>query len=110
VAGARLLLREARDVLQQRPHLGTLPTQADRLQSQLDILRETTASAATLTTAELRLLPLLSTHLTFREMGERLYVSPHTVKSQVLSVYRKLGVSSRSQAIQRMQQTGMLAT
>jgi LuxR family transcriptional regulator, maltose regulon positive regulatory protein len=110
VAGARLLLREARDVLQQRPHLGTLPTQADQLQSKLDTLRETTASAATLTTAELRLLPLLSTHLTFREMGERLYVSPHTVKSQVLSVYRKLGVSYRSQAIQRMQQTGMLAT
>jgi LuxR family transcriptional regulator, maltose regulon positive regulatory protein len=110
VAGARLLLREARDVLRQRPHLGTLPTQADQLQSQLDTLRETSASAATLTTAELRLLPLLSTHLTFREMGERLYVSPHTVKSQVLSVYRKLGVSSRSQAIQRMQQTGMLAT
>jgi LuxR family maltose regulon positive regulatory protein len=40
-------------------------------------------------------------------MGERLYLSPHTVKSQALSVYRKLGVSSRSEAIQRVQQTGL---
>jgi LuxR family transcriptional regulator, maltose regulon positive regulatory protein len=108
VAGARTLLREARFILRQRPHLGILPTQVDQLQSTLDTLRETTTSATTLTTAELRLLPLLSTHLTFREIGERLYVSPHTVKSQALSVYRKLGVSSRSQAIQRVQQTGLL--
>ena len=108
VAGARTLLREARYILQQRPHLGILPSQAALLQSKLDSLRETTTSAATLTNAELRLLPLMSTHLTFREMGERLYLSPHTVKSQALSVYRKLGVSSRSQAIQRAQQTGLL--
>jgi LuxR family transcriptional regulator, maltose regulon positive regulatory protein len=51
--------------------------------------------------------PLLSTHLSFREMGERLHISQHTVKSQALSVYRKLGVSSRSQAIQCIQQTGL---
>jgi DNA-binding CsgD family transcriptional regulator len=95
-------------ILEQRPHLGILPTQADQLQSKLDSLRETTASAATLTTAELRLLPLLLTHLTFREISERLYLSPHTVKSQAISFYRKLGVSSRKQAIQRMQQAGLL--
>jgi LuxR family transcriptional regulator, maltose regulon positive regulatory protein len=109
VAGARHLLREARDILWQRPRLGLLPTRADQLQSQLDTLRETPASAPRLSTAELRLLPLLSTHLTFPEMSQRLYLSPHTVKSQAMSVYRKLGVSSRSQAIQRLQQTGLLA-
>jgi LuxR family transcriptional regulator, maltose regulon positive regulatory protein len=108
VAGARILLREVRFILQQRPRLGILPTQADQLQSKLDTLRETTTSAATLTTAELRLLPLLATHLTYREISERLYLSRHTVKSHALSVYRKLGASSRSQAIQRLQQTGLL--
>jgi LuxR family maltose regulon positive regulatory protein len=107
VAGARRLLREARIILHQRPHLGTLPAQAAQLQARLDTLRETTTSVATLTAAELRLLPLLSTHLSFREIGERLCLSQHTVKSQALSVYRKLGVSSRSQAIQRVQQTGL---
>jgi LuxR family transcriptional regulator, maltose regulon positive regulatory protein len=107
VAGARTLLREARIILHQRPHLGILPTQADQLQSKLDTLHKTTTSAPTLTSAELRLLPLLSTHLTFREIGERLCLSQHTVKSQAMSIYRKLGVTSRGQAIQRVQQTGL---
>jgi LuxR family transcriptional regulator, maltose regulon positive regulatory protein len=110
VAGARTLLREAQIILHQRPHLGTLPAQAAQLQSKLDAVRETTTSAATLTSAELRLLPLLSTHLTFREIGERLCISQHTVKCQAVSVYRKLGVSSRGQAIQRVQQTGLAGT
>jgi LuxR family transcriptional regulator, maltose regulon positive regulatory protein len=110
VTGARTLLREARYILNQRPDLGILPAQAAELQSRLDTLHKTTTGAAPLTTAELRLLPLLSTHLTFREIGERLYISQHTVKSQALSVYRKLGVSSRSQAIQRVQQTGLPGT
>jgi LuxR family transcriptional regulator, maltose regulon positive regulatory protein len=108
VAGARILLREVRSILQRRPHLGILATQAAQLESQLDTLRETTVSAATLTTAELRLLPLLSTHLTFREISEQLYLSRHTVKSHAMSIYRKLGVSSRNQAMQLVQQTGLL--
>jgi LuxR family transcriptional regulator, maltose regulon positive regulatory protein len=58
--------------------------------------------------AELRLVPLLATHLSFREMGRQLYVSQHTVKTQALFIYRKLGVSSRGQAVQRMQKIGLL--
>jgi LuxR family transcriptional regulator, maltose regulon positive regulatory protein len=110
VAGARTLLREARIILHQRPDLGTLPAQAAQLQSKLDTLYEKTTGVGTLTSAELRVLPLLSTHLTFREIGDRLSISQHTVKSQVLSVYRKLGVSSRGQAIRRVQQTGLPGT
>jgi LuxR family transcriptional regulator, maltose regulon positive regulatory protein len=52
--------------------------------------------------------PLLATHLTFREIGERLYISQNTVKTQAISVYRKLGVSSRGQAVQRVQAIGLL--
>jgi LuxR family transcriptional regulator, maltose regulon positive regulatory protein len=40
-------------------------------------------------------LPLLPTQLTYREVGERLYLSQHTVKTQAMSIYHKLGVSSR---------------
>src|SRR5262245_22405947 len=54
-----------------------------------------------LTDAELRLLPLLATHLTFREIGARLYISRNTVKTEAISIYRKLGASSRSEAINR---------
>ena len=64
--------------------------------------------ASSLTTAELRLLPLLPTHLSFAEIGERLYLSRNTIKTQAVSIYRKLGVSSRSAAIDRMHELGML--
>jgi LuxR family transcriptional regulator, maltose regulon positive regulatory protein len=107
-AGVRAVLRQADDVLQQRPGLGILVGQADELRAKLDMLRGSTLGASGLTTAELRLLPLLPTRLTLAEIGERLYVSRHTVKSQATSVYRKLGASSRSEAIRRMQEIGLL--
>ena len=106
-AGARVVLRHAREVLRRRPNLGILPGQADELWSKLVISRGGTAGVSSLTRAELRLLPLLSTHLNFAEIGERLYLSPHTIKTQAMSVYRKLGASSRSQAVQRAQQLGL---
>jgi LuxR family maltose regulon positive regulatory protein len=46
--------------------------------------------------------------MSFREIGERLYVSRNTVKTQAISVYRKLGVSSRSDAIQRADELGLV--
>jgi LuxR family maltose regulon positive regulatory protein len=107
-AGARMVLRQARDVLQLRPDLGILPEQAEQLQRAVDAIPAAVAGASSLTTAELRLLPLLSTHLTFRQIGERLHLSRHTVKSHALSAYRKLGVSSRDAAVQRMRQTELL--
>jgi LuxR family maltose regulon positive regulatory protein len=106
-AGARVVLRQAREILRRRPDLGILPSQVDELWSKLDLGRGGTGGVSSLTTAELRLLPLLPTHLTFRDIGERLHVSQHTVKTQAMSVYRKLGVSSRSQAVQRLQQLGL---
>jgi LuxR family transcriptional regulator, maltose regulon positive regulatory protein len=108
-AGARLILREVRDLLHMRPDLGSLAARADRLRDQLEAMGPGTVGATSLTTAELRLLPLLPTHLTFREIGERLHVSRHTIKTQAMSVYRKLGVSSRGEAIDRVQQVGLLA-
>jgi len=107
-AGARAVMRQANDVLQQRPGLGNLIGRADELRARLDTLRGSTVGASGLTTAELRLLPLLPTRLTYAEIGERLYISRHTVKSHATSVYRKLGASSRSEAIRRMQETGLL--
>ena len=61
-----------------------------------------------LSPAELRLLPYLQTHLTIREIAERLYVSRNTVSSQVSSIYRKLAVTSRSEAVQQASTVGLL--
>jgi LuxR family maltose regulon positive regulatory protein len=108
VAGARAVLRQADEVLQQRPNLGVLPRQVADLKAALDGLGQGTAGASSLTAAELRLLPLLSTHLSLLEIGERLYLSRNTVKTQAISIYRKLGVSSRSEAMQRARELGLL--
>jgi LuxR family transcriptional regulator, maltose regulon positive regulatory protein len=106
--GAHAVLRQADGIFQQRPSLGVLPAQANEVRERLATMRRTGLGASSLTTAELRLLPLLATHLTFPEIAERLYLSPNTVKSQAISIYRKLGVSSRSDAVRRVQQLGLL--
>jgi len=107
--GARAVLRQAHDILQQRPDLGLLPAEADKLRAKVEtIRRQGVGGGSSLTTAELRVLPLMATHLSFREIGERLYLSPHTVKTQALSVYRKFGVSSRSEAVERAYKVGLL--
>ena len=61
-----------------------------------------------LTPAELRLLPYLQTHLTADKIAERLFISSHTVKTEVKAIYRKLGVSSRNDAVQKATAVGLL--
>ena len=78
--------------------------------TQIEAIRQGTVGASSITAAELRLLPYLATHLSFREIGERVHVSRHTVKSQAIAVYRKLGVTSRSDAIQRIHEIGLLGS
>jgi Bacterial regulatory proteins, luxR family len=51
---------------------------------------------------------MLATHLSFPEVGAELFLSPHTIKSQAVSLYRKLGVASRSQAVARARELGLL--
>jgi len=55
--------------------------------------------AAELTERELELLEALSDGLTNKAIGQRLGLSEQTVKSHLSSVYRKLGVSSRTEAL-----------
>jgi LuxR family maltose regulon positive regulatory protein len=64
--------------------------------------------AGHLTPAELRVLRLLPTHLSFREIGDHLFLSRHTVKTEAISTYRKLGVTSRSDAVRRAGELGLL--
>jgi LuxR family maltose regulon positive regulatory protein len=53
---------------------------------------------------------MLATHLSFPEIGAELFLSPNTVKSQATSIYRKLEVSSRHQAVTRCRELGLLAS
>ena len=89
--------------------LGTLDASIDAFRAELEAaLPKDEAPTSGLTPAELRLLPLLATHLSFREIGERLFVSRNTVKTQAISVYRKLGVSARSTAVERAVELGLI--
>jgi LuxR family maltose regulon positive regulatory protein len=107
--GARALLRRVADVLRVRPQLGVVVRHNAELDRRTRALAEPDGRwASSLTPAERRLLPLLATHLSFREIGERLYVSRNTVKTQAIAVYRKFGVTSRSAAIERAVDLGLI--
>ena len=107
--GASALLGEAQAILALRPSLGVLADRIAELEREIEAMPEATDGGGSgLTPAELRLLPLLSTHLSFREIGEQLFVSRNTIKTQAISVYRKLGVSSRSDAIARAVELGLV--
>ena len=59
-----------------------------------------------LTTTELRVLQFLPSYLTLQQIGEHLFISQSTVKTHVLSIYRKFGVNSRADAVGRARDTG----
>jgi LuxR family transcriptional regulator, maltose regulon positive regulatory protein len=106
-ASARLA--EFDELLAGEPALAALADHAAALSRDVASLpRRTDSVTAGLTAAELRLLPFLATHLSFREIGETLYVSRNTVKTEAISVYRKLGVSSRSEAVGRSVELGLI--
>lgn len=106
-AGAGAVLAQAQGILEQRPNLGSLAESALELRLALARLAHAPAGASALTAAELRLLPLLATHLSLREIGNHLFVSTHTVKSHTHSIYQKLGVSSRSAAVAQTRALGL---
>jgi LuxR family maltose regulon positive regulatory protein len=109
LAGARTLMREVNELLRRRPGLGNLADEARALRARLAEEHGSGApGASALTGAELRLLPLLSTHLSFPEIADELFLSHNTIKSQAISIYHKLGVSSRTQAIVRSRELGLL--
>jgi LuxR family transcriptional regulator, maltose regulon positive regulatory protein len=107
--GARTLMREIDEILKRRPDLGTLTAEARELRARLSADHgPAIPGVSSLTTAELRVLPMLATHLSFPEIGAEMFLSPHTVKSQAMSIYRKLGASSRNQAVMRSRELGLL--
>ena len=109
ISGARTLMREVDDVLKLRPGLGILAREAEALRARLAQVRGSAVpGASALTAAELRLLPLMPTHLSFPEMAAELFLSRNTIKAQAVSLYRKLAVSSRNQAVTRARELGLL--
>jgi len=107
-AGARAVVAEAEAILRLRPDLGMLGDEVADMRLRLEVSGRAISGPSTLTPAELRVLPMLATHLTFEEIGDRLGVTRHTVKAHAVSIYGKLQASGRSEAIERAISTGLL--
>jgi LuxR family maltose regulon positive regulatory protein len=109
VASARVLLAEIDEIFERRPDLGVLGAQTEAFRNSLDrvpVLER--GKGSNLTAAEMRLMPYLPTHLSFREIGDELHLSRNTIKTQAISVYRKLGVSTRGDAIDEAVRLGLV--
>jgi ATP/maltotriose-dependent transcriptional regulator MalT len=102
------LLAEARDML------ALLPDGADALSARLRQLGQVLAGQSRLslpeplTEREATVLRLLRGTLSLREIGQELNLSPNTVKTHTRVIYRKLGVSTRREAIERGRRMGVV--
>jgi len=100
--GAVEFAQLAEDVLQGYPDAGVLPARLERLEERIRLGRD-----YGLTAAELRLIHFLPTHLSLQEIADRLYLSRPTVKTHVASIYSKLDVQSRSEAVEIIDELGL---
>jgi LuxR family transcriptional regulator, maltose regulon positive regulatory protein len=109
VVGARTLLAEASRLARRTSGAVIFERWFDDAWSYMDELAETSlAGPSSLTIAELRILRFLPSHRSFREIAAQLGVSANTVKTQAHAVYRKLGAASRSEAVMRASDAGLL--
>ena len=105
---ARQLVTEAKNRMTPDLHDTLAQDLLDDAESSLAQLGAVGVYTPALTTAEMRVLQFLPSHLQIPQIGEHLFISKNTVKSHVGSIHRKLGVSSRSQAVERARELGLL--
>jgi len=107
--GAETMLREVHDFLVRQPDAKQAHRQVAKLEELVRHLeRHSTIGSSALTTAELRVLQYLPTNLSQADIGTRLYVSRYTVKTHCESIYRKLNVNCRSDAVDAAREIGLL--
>jgi LuxR family maltose regulon positive regulatory protein len=92
-------LDEATTLLIEHPDAGKLPDWHREATNALHPARRSAQPGQELSDAEGRVLRLLATDLSLREIGRELYLSVNTVKTHVNAIYRKLDVSSRAEAV-----------
>ena len=108
-AGAAGLLAEARAVLASRPDGAKAQLiRAEQLTKRLASGQRPQQLAEPLTDREEEVLRLLRSTLSLREIGQELFLSANTIKTHTRAIYRKLGVSTRQEAVERGHQMGIL--
>ena len=106
VARARTLLAESSRLVRHLPDAGVLRAWIEEAHGRADAFGA--VARAPLTPAEARVLQCLPTHLSLRQIAQRIRVSQNTVKTQAHAIYRKLDATSRSEAVRRAEELGLL--
>jgi LuxR family transcriptional regulator, maltose regulon positive regulatory protein len=108
-AGALSLLEEARDIVEAYPDAGILPDLLEHQERELGKRRRTESVLTdVLTERELDVLRLFDGGDSYRQIGQALFVSVNTVKTHARSIFRKLEVSSRAEALERARQRALI--
>ena len=107
-SGARERLEEARLALAPARDGGIMPRRVDEAERRLVARSPAAVAGEPLSERELAVLRLLPTRLSQREIGRSLYVSVNTVKTHTKSIFRKLGVSNRTEAVERARELGLI--
>ena len=109
-AGGRQALAEARAILEPfADDAGIFPELLERQERKLRARKPREGQLdEELTESELEVLRLLGGDLSTPQMAQSLYVAPSTVRTQVKAIYRKLGVSSRGEAVQEASAKGLI--
>ena len=108
---AKDMLREARQAAEACADPGVLPQLVARVERRLRLLPSTARRMPyeeDLSDRELAVLRQPTTDLTQREIGEALYLSFNTVKTHVKSIFRKLDVATRPDAVSRARELRLL--
>ncbi|MGZ4710184.1 MAG: response regulator transcription factor, partial [Acidimicrobiales bacterium] len=98
--------RVLRDAARKRPVAGN--DELDDVIHRLSIGEDSIGFGLRLSPAELRVLAYLPTHLSLQEIADELILSRNTAKTHSVAIYRKLGVATRSEAVEMARQMGML--
>ena len=107
--GARAMLAEARATLERYPDSGIFPELLEREERKLRTRKSRMGQLGDeLTKRELDVLRLFDSELSTQQIAQRLYVAPSTVRTYIKSINRKLGVSSRKEAVKQAHTSGLL--
>jgi LuxR family transcriptional regulator, maltose regulon positive regulatory protein len=108
---AEATLRSAREDLAELSDSGRVPSIAAEVERELAAAQRRAGDGELLeppSDAELAVLRLLATDLSAREIGDKLFLSPNTIRSHTRALYRKLGVNSRADAVARAETLDLL--
>jgi LuxR family transcriptional regulator, maltose regulon positive regulatory protein len=108
---ARELLLEARWMIDACPDPGPVATGVlEKEERRLRVSRPAAGSTSPeeFSDREIAVLRLLSGDLSQREIGNALYISFNTVKTHSKTIYRKLNVSQREDAVVRARELGLI--